>query len=134
MEYYSNFKKYDSAGRKVSIFGKQIGQELEIVYFICSKKDSYSKKTVKELYHSYLTNQNNSDYVINKCGNNYKFNVVKLNILNNNPQFVLNKYANENYYNLVVQSIKWEKADDKHIVKCSFNHNKRTLTTKTLSK
>lgn len=121
-----NFKKYNSKGQRMSLFIRALDNfTAEIVEFTCSKDDNFNKKFAREQYEFYSKN----GYTIDSTAI-----ITKINLEAHSLKFTLNKYANENYYNLVIQVIKWEKADDKHITKLEFNPHKKTLIAKTLTK
>ena len=46
----SNFKMVNSKGKKLSIFARPRDGQTELFILTCSKKDSFSKKTAREVY------------------------------------------------------------------------------------
>ena len=54
--YYSNYQGYLKNGNRVASFGIEKEGKLEIFLLYCSKQDSFSKHTAKQLYEYYLEN------------------------------------------------------------------------------
>lgn len=53
---YSNFKKYDSKGRRVAIFGWRYNsgkERMKVTVFTCSLQDKFSKETAKRAWAEY---------------------------------------------------------------------------------
>ena len=50
----SNFKMVNSKGKKLSIFARPRDGQTELFILTCSKKDSFSKKTAREVYKNYI--------------------------------------------------------------------------------
>lgn len=59
-EYYFNSKLYDQKSRRISVFGRQIGDKLEIWELKCSKSDNYNRKLAQDLYRSHRENEETS--------------------------------------------------------------------------
>ena len=53
LTHFRNFKKYDSSGRKLSIFADLVGNSLRFCVFRCSKEDIFSKNTAIKMYETY---------------------------------------------------------------------------------
>lgn len=54
MNYYSNLKRYDRKGNRVSVFGREIGDKIEVFVLKCSRKDQFIKSVSRGVYEQYL--------------------------------------------------------------------------------
>ena len=52
--YYSNYQGYLKNGNRVASFGIEKEGKLEMFLLYCSKHDSFSKQTAKQVYERYL--------------------------------------------------------------------------------
>lgn len=100
--YYSNFKCYDSKGKRLAVFGMINGNSLHIYSNKCSKKDQFSKKLSKSIMDTYL----NGDYTMQSqrfiiIVNEKKYKLYYNNTLtieNDRPEWLLNEYCKNNFY------------------------------------
>jgi len=54
MQYYSNYQRYNKKGQRLAIFGREVGDQVEIFVLTCSKKDSFNRKLARNVYESFL--------------------------------------------------------------------------------
>ena len=94
------YKFYDHKGRRLAIFGREIGGgNMEIFILTCSKKDMFCKETAREVWNSYLGDFINMydvhpETVIIPCGftpNRCFFNYCKTNFLKEYEGYALVK-------------------------------------------
>lgn len=55
-KYFYNSKLFTEKGNRLSVFGRQIGNKLEIWELKCSKSDNYNRRLARNVY-EYFTNQ-----------------------------------------------------------------------------
>lgn len=77
-EYFSNFRRYLGNGQRLSIFGKQKEDKLEVFLLKCNPKDEFSRDTAKIVYAAYGLGFKEEDGTIQVAySNNHKdFTVV----------------------------------------------------------
>jgi CMP-2-keto-3-deoxyoctulosonic acid synthetase len=100
MNYYSNMCRYDTRGRRLAIFGRQLEDspdKMEIFILTCSKKDQFSRKVANGIY---KLSQNAT--IVNYQGLKPHPEVFTINIHNvATPKKEFINYVNANYYRIM---------------------------------
>lgn len=91
--YYSNYQGYLKNGNRVASFGIEKEGKLEIFLLYCSKHDSFSKQTAKQLYERYLK------VGINKLSTEFHPVILLLPINeSDSASYTFQNYIRENFY------------------------------------
>lgn len=107
-EYYSNFKCYDSKGRRLAIFGRQKANSIQIVEIKCSKDDQFHKSIAKRVYEEWLkkplTENHKGQVNINGFYGTFHPEVYTIFIIEENKSlWTFNQHCKNNYYHKVIQ-------------------------------
>ncbi len=95
MENYSTYKFYDGKLRRLSIFARSNGTQLEVFVLTCSKQDEFSKKLAREVYENYL---NTGETTFDKM--EYHPDIYILPINDNKPKWSLIMHCREKYWRI----------------------------------
>lgn len=91
--YYSNYQGYLKNGNRVASFGIDKEGKLEMFLLYCSKHDSFSKQTAKQLYERYLK------VGINKLSTEFHPVILLLPINeSDSASYTFQNYIRENFY------------------------------------
>ena len=91
--YYSNYQGYLKNGNRVASFGIEKEGKLEMFLLYCSKHDSFSKQTAKQLYERYLK------VGINKLSTEFHRVILLLPINeSDSASYTFQNYIRENFY------------------------------------
>ena len=91
--YYSNYQGYLKNGNRVASFGIEKEGKLEMFLLYCSKHDSFSKQTAKQLYERYLK------VGINKLSTEFHPVILLLPINeSDSASYTFQNYIRENFY------------------------------------
>lgn len=53
--YYSTYKFYNERRKRLSAFAREINDEIEIVLWECNRKDTFTKRSAREMYEAYIS-------------------------------------------------------------------------------
>jgi len=100
---YVTYKFYDERGRRLAIFGRDLGDgSLEVITFTCSKKDIFSKSFAKALYFSWMSPN------FNIVGGSLSPKVETVKIHENKPKVTFLDFCKSKYHRLRTRSISLE--------------------------